>query len=230
MINPNVLQPIILSLKVAFTATLFALLIGILFARLLTKRDFFGKSFIESLIILPMVLPPSVAGYVLLVAFGRHGFMGVFLREQFGIQIVFTWLGAVLASLIVSIPLMYQNVKSAFLGIDHTYERAARTLGASEFRIFWTITFPMAWTGIISGLVLSFSRALGEFGATLMVAGNIPGKTQTIPLAIYFAVDSGDKATANTLVAVITVFCFLLIFALNNWLKKKSYVDKSRVS
>jgi len=230
LLDQSVFQPILLSLKVALMATLFSLVIGLVLARLLTRKDFLGKSLLESLIILPMVLPPSVTGYLLLVLFGRHGFMGVFLKEHFGLQIVFTWLGAVLASTIVSIPLMYQNVKGAFLNVDHSYERAARTLGANDLRVFWTVTLPMAWTGIISGLVLSFSRALGEFGATLMVAGNIPGKTQTIPLAIYFAVDSGDQKTANTLVLVITVFSLILVYSLNLWLKRRNYSEKSKVS
>jgi len=225
-----IFEPIVLSIKVALTATLFTLLIGVFFARITTKYDFPGKNILEVILIMPMVLPPSVTGYFLLIVFGRHGAFGRFLSDTMGIQIVFSWVGAMVASTVVSIPLMYQNAKGAFLSVDHGYERAARTLGASERRIFWTINFPLALNGILSGLALSFSRALGEFGATLMVAGNIPGKTQTIPLAIYFAVDSGDKTTANTLVAVITIFSFVLIYFLNFWLKKKSFNEKTKVN
>lgn len=225
-----IFEPIVLSIKVALTATLFTLFIGVFFARITTKYEFPGKNILEVLLILPMVLPPSVTGYFLLILFGRHGAFGRFLSDTMGIQVVFTWIGAAVASTVVSIPLMYQNAKGAFLSVDHAYERAARTLGASERKIFWTIIIPLALNGILSGLALSFSRALGEFGATLMVAGNIPGKTQTIPLAIYFAVDSGDKATANTLVAVITIFSFILIYFLNYWLKKKSFNEKTKVN
>ena len=225
-----IFEPIVLSIKVALTATLFTLLIGVFFARITTKYDFLGKNILEVILIMPMVLPPSVTGYFLLIVFGRHGAFGRFLSDTMGIQVVFSWVGAMIASTVVSIPLMYQNAKGAFLSVDHGYERAARTLGASERRIFWTINFPLALNGILSGLALSFSRALGEFGATLMVAGNIPGKTQTIPLAIYFAVDSGDKTTANTLVAVITIFSFVLIYFLNFWLKKKSFNEKTKVN
>jgi ABC-type molybdate transport system permease subunit len=126
----------------------------------------------------------------------------------------------VLAASVVAFPLMYQSCRGAFASVDSSYEKAARTLGASELYIFFRITLPLAWPGILSGVVLTFARALGEFGATLMVAGNIPGQTQTIPLAIYFAVESGDKATANTLVAIITLFCFLLILWVNRWNRK----------
>lgn len=224
-----IFQPIVLSFKVAAIATLFTFILGIFFARLLGKKDFPGRSILEVLIILPMVLPPSVTGYGLLVFFGMNGFFGKFLNS-IGIQVVFSWIGAVIAAVVVSFPLMYQSAKGAFGNIDRSYERAARTLGAGEKKIFWTITLPLAWPGIVSGIVLSFSRAIGEFGATIMVAGNIPGKTQTIPLAIYFAVDSGDSATANTLVAVITIFSFVLIFLLNLWLKKKNYNEMGRVS
>lgn len=173
-----------------------------------------------------MILPPSVTGYILLIAFGKRGFIGAFLLEQFGIQIVFTWIGAVIAACIVSFPLMYQNVKAAFIVTDPIFERAAQTLGSSEWKIFRSITFPLAWPGIISGIVLAFARAIGEFGATLMIAGNIPGKTQTIPTAIYFAVESGKQETANILVLVMTVMSFILILGLNMWLKHKNYTGR----
>lgn len=217
------LSPILLSLKIAVIATIFSFLLGVFFAYLLNKRHVPGKDLWETILILPMILPPSVVGYLLLIAVGKRSPIGSFLLDHFGIQIVFSWGGAVIAACIVSLPLMYQNVKAAFVSTDPLYERAARTLGSSEWKIFRTITFPMAWPGIISGIVLAFARAIGEFGATLMIAGNIPGKTQTIPTAIYFAVEAGNRQLANTLVLIMTIFSFVLIFGLNLWLKKINY-------
>lgn len=218
--------PILLSLKIAVIATIVSLLLGVSLAYLLNKRRIHGKNIWETLITLPMILPPSVTGYFLLMLLGKRGIIGSALIDLFGFKIIFTWHAAVIASCIVSLPLMYQNVKAAFISAESLYENAARTLGGSEWRIFWTITIPLAWPGIISGIVLAFCRALGEFGATLMVAGNIPGKTQTIPTAIYYAVETGNQTLANTLVAMMTVFSFFLIFALNKWLEKKNYLGK----
>lgn len=220
------LSPILLSLKIATIATIFSFVLGVFFAYILNRKRVPGKSIWETLLIMPMVLPPSVMGYLLLIAFGKRGLIGGFLLETFHIQIVFTWVAAVIASCIVSLPLMYQNAKSAFVSLDPIYEKAARTLGSSEWRIFRTVIFPLAWPGIISGIALSFARAIGEFGATLMVAGNIPGKTQTIPTAIYFAVESGKTDMANRLVLIMTVFSFALILALNAWLKKRNYIGR----
>lgn len=218
------LSPIILSLKIASIATIISFFFGVSFAYIINKKNIPGKSILESILILPLVLPPSVVGYFLLVLFGKRGFIGSFLLGHFGIQIVFTWVGAVIAACIVSMPLMYQNAKAALVGIDPIYEKAARTLGSGEWKIFRTVLFPLSWPGIISGIALSFARAMGEFGATLMIAGNIPHKTQTIPTAIYFAVEAGDNQLANCLVLFMTIFSFALIFILNLWLKKKNYV------
>jgi molybdate transport system permease protein len=215
--------PVLLSLKIASVATIFSFLLGNLFAYIINKKKIPGKNIWETVLIMPMILPPSVMGYLLLIAFGKRGPIGAFLLEHFDLQVVFTWVGATIAACIVSLPLMYQNVKAAFLSADPIYEQAAMTLGSSEWRIFRTVTFPLAWPGVISGVVLAFARALGEFGATLMIAGNIPGKTQTIPTAIYFAVESGRTETANALVLIMTVFSFALILGLNAWLKKKHY-------
>jgi len=214
-------EPIILSLKVALIAVCIDFVIGIVVARLMARREFMGKNIVESAIILPMVLPPTVLGYGLLIFFGKRGLLGSFLLENFDFQIIFTWWAAVLASAIVSFPLMYQSAKAAFSSVDISLEKAARTLGTGEIRIFLTITLPLAWPGILAGLVLAFARALGEFGATLMVAGNIPGKTQTIPLAIYSAVESGEEELAKRLVLVITVLSFAALFWLNRWSKEK---------
>ena len=220
------LEPIFLSLRIATIATVFSFIFGVLLAYILIKKNVPGKNLWETIITLPMILPPSVTGYFLLMLLGKRGAIGSALIDLFGFKIIFTWYAAVIAACIVSLPLMYQNVKAAFLNVDPAYEKAARTLGSSEFRIFRTITFPLAWPGIISGIVLAFCRAIGEFGATLMVAGNIPGKTQTVPTAIYYAVENGNTTEANTLVMIMTVFSFVLILSLNKWLEKRNYLGK----
>ena len=215
------IEPILLSLRIATIATLFSSVLGAFLAYVLNTKKVPFKDFFEVLIILPMILPPSVTGYLLLILIGKRGPIGSFLLENFDYSLIFTWVAAVIAAAIVSLPLMYQNAKAAFLGVDETYIKTARTLGASEKRIFFTVTLPLAKIGLISGVVLTFARSLGEFGATLMVAGNVPGKTQTIPTAIYFANQRGDQDTANFYVAIMVVFSFFLIFALNRWLRKK---------
>lgn len=218
------MDPITLSLKVALIAVCIDFVFGLAIARSMARKEFVGKNIIESIIILPMVLPPTVLGYGMLILLGKRGVLGQMLMEQFGIQIIFTWWAAALASAVVSFPLMYQSAKAAFASVDIFLEQAARTLGTGEMRIFLTITLPLAWPGILAGLVLAFARALGEFGATLMVAGNIPGKTQTIPLAIYSAVETGDDELAKTLVLTITILSFAAVFFLNRWSKKKVQV------
>lgn len=220
------LSPILISIKVAVIATIFTLVIGVYLARIFTKYNFKGKDILEVLIILPMIMPPSIIGYGLLILIGKRGIIGKVIFDVFGTSLVFTWAAACLASIIVALPLMYQSCKAAFQSIDHTYENAARTLGASEIKVFWKVTLPLAWVGIVSGIVLSFARALGEFGATLMVAGNIPGKTATIPIALYFAVEGGDTRTANILMGIVVIFSFVLIFTLNSWIRKKQHREK----
>lgn len=216
--------PILLSLKVALIAVAIDAVLATLLARLLARREFPGKNLIESLIILPMVLPPTVLGFGLLILLGKRGLVGRFLLDHFDLQIVFTWWAAIFAAAVVSFPLMYQSAKAAFASVDVALEQAARTLGSSESRVFLRITLPLAYPGLIAGLVLAFARALGEFGATLMVAGNIPGKTQTIPLAIYFAVETGDNTLAWNLVLVITGLSITALFWLNLWARKKNQV------
>lgn len=217
------LGPVLLSVKVAFIATIFAFILGVFFAYILTKKRIPGKSIWETLLILPMVLPPSIVGYLLLKLFGKRGPIGSFLLDTFGIQVVFTWIACVIAACVVALPLMYQGAKAAFESVDETYELAAQTLGSSQWKIFWTVLLPLARPGIVSGIVLTFARAMGEFGATLMLAGNIEGQTQTIPTAIYYAVATGKEEEANLLVLIITLFSFMVIFILNTWLKKKNY-------
>lgn len=214
--------PVLLSLKAACMAVVIISCTGLPLARFMARSEFPGKDVLEALFTLPLVLPPSVIGYGLLCLIGKNGFLGRSLAEM-GISIIFTWWAVVLASTVVSFPLMYQSAKAAFNSVDLNFEKAARTLGAGEMRVFFTITLPLAWPGLLAGLVMSFARAIGEFGATLMVAGNIPGQTQTIPLAIYFAVESGDDITAQTLVTLVTVFSFLLIFWVNRWSRKRNY-------
>ncbi|MCI6992368.1 MAG: molybdate ABC transporter permease subunit [Clostridiales bacterium] len=216
-------EPIILSIRVALVATAIAFFLGIFFAYLLTKKKVPGKNIWETILILPMILPPSIVGYLLLKLFGKRGPIGAFLLDTFGIQVVFTWIACVIAATVVALPLMYQNAKGAFQSVDPTLETAARTLGSSSFKVFRTVTMPLSIPGIVSGIVLTFARALGEFGATLMLAGNIPGRTQTIPTAIYYSVVTGKEDEAMNLVVVMVIFSFALVFGLNMWLKKKNH-------
>ena len=212
---------ITLSLKIASTATIIVFIVGIILSRLLTRYDFPGKDVLETIFLLPMTLPPSVVGYGLLILIGKRGLVGKFLLEQFDYQIIFTWVAATIAAAIVAFPLMYQQSKSAFQEIDPTIEEAARSLGANSIQVFFKVTLPLAMKGILSGVVLTFARALGEFGATLMVAGNIPGRTQNIPLAIYLAVEVGNKQLANKLVLIEVIFSFVVVYGVNFWVKKK---------
>ncbi|MGP4059683.1 molybdate ABC transporter permease subunit [Halobacillus sp. H74] len=214
-------SPLFLSLKVAATATIIVFVIGTLSARLITRRLFPGKSLVESLILLPLVLPPTVIGFGLLYLFGNNGIIGKLLMDWFGWQVVFSWTGAVIASAVVSFPLMYQSAAAAFLNYDHDLENTALTLGASKLKIFFSISFPLAWPGLLAGLVMVFARSLGEFGATLMIAGYIPGKTDTIPLAIYFAVEAGRMEQAIMWVIIIIALGFSAVLWLNMWSRRK---------
>lgn len=223
-------SPLLLSLKVAAISTVIVFITGVFFARLFVRKHFFGKTVIESAFMLPLVLPPTVVGFALLILFGKHGWIGKWLLEWFDVQIVFTWIGAVIASIVVSFPLMYQSATAAFASLDNRLENAARTLGASEWRVFWTVAFPLAWPGLLAGLVLSFARGLGEFGATLMLAGYIPGKTDTIPMAIYFAVEAGQMEKATFWVVIIVALGFSTITWLNWWSRRnmRRYSDQNR--
>ena len=209
------LQPVILSIKVALSSLVVVFIFGVSTAYFMRKYEFPGKAGLEAFFTLPLVLPPVVTGFLLLILIGKQGPVGRFLSEYFHTQIIFTPYAAILAGAVVAFPLMYQSTKAAFQGVDHTLEDAARTLGASEWRVFRSVTLPLAWPGLIAGMVLSFARALGEFGATIMVAGNIPGKTQTIPLAIYFAAEANDLTTAGAYVLIISVLTFSVILWMN---------------
>ena len=205
--------PLLISLKVAGFAILINLVLGIGTGWLLARRSFPGRDLLDTLLTLPMVLPPTILGYYLIVLLGLHGWLGRYLDEWFGIQLIFTWQGAVIAAAVVSFPLVFKPARAAFEGVDRNYEDAARVLGLSEFALFLRVTLPLAWRGILAGLLLAFARALGEFGATLMIAGNIPGKTQTLSIAVYAAVQSGAQAQANFIVVVISIVCIIILFS-----------------
>jgi molybdate transport system permease protein len=196
-----------LSLKVAFCATALNLLLGVAVGYALARLRFPGRDLLDSLLTLPMVMPPTVLGYYLLVMLGRRSWLGMWLHDQFGITLIFTWQGAVIAASIVAFPLVFKPARAAFEAVDGQLEQAARVLGISEPAIFFRVTLPLAWRGILAGVLLAFARALGEFGATLMVAGSIPGKTQTLSIAVYEAVQAGQDDVANTLVLVTSVLC-----------------------
>lgn len=216
------LSPLFLSLKVASISTIFVFIVSIALARLMVRRDFCGKSIVDALILLPLVLPPTVIGFALIVLFGVNGPMGILLENLFGFRVVFTWIGAAIASFVVSLPLMYQSALAAFEKVDPRWENVGRTMGVSEWRIFRTITFPLAWPGILAGVILAFARAIGEFGATLMIAGYIPGLTETIPLAIYFAYEAGQMDKAVFWVVIISSLGVAAISWVNYWRKKNA--------
>lgn len=221
MNRAEIILPILLSLKIAVISTFITLILGLILAYVFTKHEFLFKDGLEVILTLPMTLPPTIMGYILLLLFSRKGPIGKILYNAFDTNIIFTWVAGCIAAVVVSLPLMYQSIKSSFLSTDPVYENVARTLGKSEFEIFTKVTIPLALPGIISGIVLSFSRAIGEFGATLMVAGNIPGKTETIPLAIFYAVESNNRQKANLLMAIVIGFSFINIYLLNKWIKKR---------
>jgi molybdate transport system permease protein len=200
------------SVRVALASLVLILPIGLALAWLLARKDWPGKSLVETLVSLPLVLPPVVTGLLLLQLFGRRGFIGGWLHQQFGFDVVFTWRAVVLALTVMSLPLFVRAARTAFAEVDAKFEQIARTLGAGEWRIFLTITLPLARRGVLAGTLLAFARALGEFGATIMVAGNIPGQTTTLPLAIYQSVQLGDDTHAWTLAGVSAVIAFAAVF------------------
>ena len=192
------LFPVWLSLRVAAAATVLTLLVGIPIAWLLARRRFPGRELLEALVLFPLVLPPTVLGYYLLVGLGTQGVVGRALAAL-GVEIVFTWRAAVLAAAIGSVALLIKSAQAGFETVDRRLEQAARTLGRSEWQVFWVVTLPLAWRAVLAGAALAFCRALGEFGITLMLAGSIPGRTQTLPLAIYDHVQANQMTEANVL-------------------------------
>ncbi|WP_305805119.1 molybdate ABC transporter permease subunit [Stenotrophomonas sp. YIM B06876] len=202
---------LLLSLKVAGCAIALNLVAGVGLGAVLARWRFPGRELLDTFCTLPMVLPPTVLGYYLLVLIGRNGPLGAWLERYFGIHLVFTWQGAVIAAAIASFPLVFKPARAAFENVDRQLEQAARVLGVAEAGIFLRVSLPLAWRGILPGVLLGFARAMGEFGATLMVAGSIPGKTQTLSIAIYEAVQAGQDGRANFLVLVTSVICIVTL-------------------
>ena len=215
-------ESLLLSLRVACLATVLVTVIGLAIALWLARSEFRGKSLVETLVSLPMVLPPSVVGYYLLLFLGRSGPLNIL-----GIRIVFTWFASVIASAVVALPLMVHSSRAAIAGVDPTLEKAAGTLGSPPWKVVWDVTLPLARRGILAGVVLAFARGLGEFGATLMIAGNIPGRTQTLPLAIYDLVQANRISEANTAVLLMTVISFGLLLVVNH-LERRARVREKR--
>jgi molybdate transport system permease protein len=208
------LFPLRLSLAVSLTATALTLLAGIPVAWLLARKRFPGCNLLEALVVFPLVLPPTVLGYYLLLLIGSAGPVGGLLA-MVGFEMAFTWRAAVLAACVGSIALLVKSAQAGFESVDQRLEQAARTLGRSEWGIFWAVTFPLAWRSVLAGAVLAFCRAMGEFGITLMVAGNIPGKTQTLPLAIYDRVQANEMAEANALALIAVGVVAILLFGVS---------------
>jgi molybdate transport system permease protein len=212
-VSPEHLSAIWLSVKVSIVATTLNAAIGIPLAYLLARRRFWGRAAVDVLVTLPLVLPPTVTGYYLIVLLGRRGVLGAPLYAATGWSVAFTWYAAVIAATVMALPLLVRTARAAIESVDQNLERAAFTLGRPEWRTALEVTLPLARNGILAGLVLAFARALGEFGATIMLAGNIPGKTQTLPLAIYTAVQMGEAGPALTLVAVLTLLSCAVVIA-----------------
>lgn len=219
--DTHALTPLLLTLRVASLATLGALVLGVLAAFALHRGRFPGRDILDAVCTLPLVLPPTVLGYYLIVLVDRRGLLGEWLYDTFGINLMFTWQGAVLAAILVAFPLVFKSARAALEGVPTATENAARTLGCSEWAVFFRVSLPLAARGILAGTMLAFARAMGEFGATLMIAGNLPGRTQTLSLAVYSAVQAGDDALAGRLVLVISVVCVAILWAAGRLLKPK---------
>ncbi|HEY5563138.1 MAG TPA: molybdate ABC transporter permease subunit [Clostridiaceae bacterium] len=220
------LSPLWISIKTAFTATFIVFFLGIAVAWFMSRYKGKIRGLLDAIFTLPLVLPPTVVGFILLIIIGKNSPIGKGL-SHIGINIIFTWSATVIAATIVAFPLMYRTCLGAFGQIDINMLNAARTLGVSEWKLFWKVAVPLAWPGIASGTTLSFARALGEFGATLMVAGSIPGKTQTIPIAIYFAVESGENNAAIMWVSFIFIISLVVMVLTEKWTEKQYFIVSS---
>ena len=208
-------SPLFISLKTGIVATFISFFLGIYAARKVVKTTPGKKAIIDGILTLPMVLPPTVAGFFLLLIFSKRRPFGIFLYETFDIKVVQSWLGCIIAATVIAFPLMYRNARAAFEQLDVNLIYAGRTLGMSDIRIFWKVVIPSVGPGIASGTILTFARALGEYGATSMLAGNIPGKTGTISQKIAMVIQDGDYATAGVWVAIVMLIAFLVIFSMN---------------
>ena len=211
--SPEHVSALWLSVKVSVVATALNAVIGIPLAYVMARRRFWGRAAVDVLVTLPLVLPPTVTGYYLIVLLGRRGVLGAPLYAATGWSVAFTWYAAVITATVMALPLLVRTARVAIESVDQNLERAAFTLGRAEWRTALEVTLPLARNGILAGLVLAFARALGEFGATLMLAGNIPGKTQTLPLSIYTAVQTGEAGETMTLVAVLTLISCVVVVA-----------------
>lgn len=221
MLTPMETEALWLSLRVAFWAMLCSLPFGIGFAWLLSRRNFPGKNILDAFLHLPLVLPPVVIGYLLLIGFGRNGFIGRTLYDIFGITVAFTWKGAALASAVMAFPLLVRTVRLSLDAVDKKLELAARTLGAGPWRVFFTVTLPLSIPGVVAGMVLAFARSLGEFGATITFVSNIPGQTQTLPLALYTMTQVPHGEAAAMRLCVIAVVIAIIALVAANWLEKR---------
>lgn len=221
LLNPAEWQAVRLSLLVAGSAAAVSLPLAILVGWLLARRQFAGKFLVETLVNLPLVLPPVVTGYLLLVLFGRNGLAGGWLERTFGVRFVFDWKGAALAAAIVSFPLMVRPIRQAFAAVDGRLLQAARTLGAGPIDAFWSIALPLARPGILSGLVLSWARSMGEFGATILIAGNIPGETRTVPLMVYTLLESPDGMRQSGRLVIASIVIAAAALAVGEWLDRR---------
>ena len=205
-------SPLLLSLWVSALSTSIIAVFGTLIAYVLARKRFFGRTMLDAFTTLPMILPPTVTGYYLIILLGKNGIIGNQIYKLTGWSIMFTWQAAVIAASVVAIPIMIKSAKAAIESVNIEYEKAAFTLGKSEIETFFLVTLPLAKKGLVAGLILGFARALGEFGATIMIAGNIPGKTSTMPLAIYSAFQSGEDQIASTLVIILTAVSIAVIY------------------
>lgn len=215
------LNAVYLSLKIASVAILFALPLAILVAWILARKNFWGKNLLNGVVHLPLVLPPVVIGYLLLISMAKKGVIGKYLWEWFNISFSFSWRGAVIASMVMAFPLMVRSIRQAFEAVDPKLEQAARTLGANPFKVFLTLTLPLSFSGIISGAVLGFARSLGEFGATITFVSNIPNETQTIPAALYTFIETPDGELAAARLCVVAIMISLGALVVSEWLVNK---------
>ncbi|MFB5661465.1 molybdate ABC transporter permease subunit [Alteribacillus sp. HJP-4] len=210
-------NPVLLSLQTAAAALIFVTIFGVIIARVMARRSFKGKIFIETILLLPTVLPPTVIGFLLIIAFGTNGFLGRVINFLFQSLVMFTWTAAVIAAFVVAFPFMYQSVKTGLQQVEVDIEHAARLDGAGEWKLFFFVSLPLCIRSVVSGVILSFARALGEFGATFMFAGNLPGITQTIPIAVYTAFEGGRMEIAWAWVLVIVALSFLMLFSVRRF-------------
>lgn len=222
MLSEYEYQALLLSLKVAFYAIVWLIPIGIALAWMLARKQFIGKGLLDSLIHLPLVLPPVVIGYLLLVLMGRQGILGAWLAEHFGLVFSFSWKGATLACIVVALPLMVRSIRLSLESVDTKLEQAAATLGASSWRVFMTITLPLTIPGIITGTMLSFARSLGEFGATISFVSNIPSETQTIPLAMYNFIETPGSELEAARLCAISIVIALASLLISEWMARRT--------